>query len=215
MKLSAPLTSAEISLSAGQLHLRSKLHAPKGALSWKTDKSKLVGFSGGSGWIRTTEVVDNRFTVCPLWPLGNTPPLWSWWRESNPQPADYKSAALPLSYTSIFICISNRLSRPAREIISQQSTFVKIFFQLLPKSFYPPHRLRLFMLQRRFLLLLSSFLIKADSGTATGISTISFIKSGKNTALIAESVYVPVTNAYCNIPIPYASTKDSKPKSTA
>ena len=30
---------------------------------------------GGSGWIRTTEVVDNRFTVCPLWPLGNTPPL--------------------------------------------------------------------------------------------------------------------------------------------
>ena len=26
---------------------------------------------------------------------------WSWWRESNPQPADYKSAALPLSHTSI------------------------------------------------------------------------------------------------------------------
>ena len=30
-------------------------------------------FPGGSGWIRTTEVVDNRFTVCPLWPLGNAP----------------------------------------------------------------------------------------------------------------------------------------------
>ena len=28
-----------------------------------------------NGWrrIRTFEVVDNRFTVCPLWPLGNTP----------------------------------------------------------------------------------------------------------------------------------------------
>ena len=26
---------------------------------------------GGRGWIRTTEVVDNRFTVCSLWPLGN------------------------------------------------------------------------------------------------------------------------------------------------
>ena len=26
---------------------------------------------------------------------------WSWWRESNPQPADYKSAALPLSHTSM------------------------------------------------------------------------------------------------------------------
>ena len=53
MKISAPLTSAETSLSAGQLHLRSKLHAPKGALSWKTDKSKLVGFSGPSDRDRT------------------------------------------------------------------------------------------------------------------------------------------------------------------
>ncbi len=41
------------------------------------DKQKtdlMVGFLfGGSGWIRTTEVTDNRFTVCPLWPLGNAP----------------------------------------------------------------------------------------------------------------------------------------------
>ena len=29
-------------------------------------------FRGGGGWIRTTEVTDNRFTVCPLWPLGNS-----------------------------------------------------------------------------------------------------------------------------------------------
>ena len=29
--------------------------------------------NGGGEWIRTTEVVDNRFTVCPLWPLGNSP----------------------------------------------------------------------------------------------------------------------------------------------
>ena len=28
---------------------------------------------GGGRWIRTTEVTDNRFTVCPLWPLGNSP----------------------------------------------------------------------------------------------------------------------------------------------
>ena len=26
---------------------------------------------------------------------------WSWWTESNHQPADYKSAALPLSHTSV------------------------------------------------------------------------------------------------------------------
>ena len=30
---------------------------------------------GGGRWIRTTEVSDNRFTVCPLWPLGNSPIL--------------------------------------------------------------------------------------------------------------------------------------------
>ena len=29
--------------------------------------------NGGGEWIRTAEVVDNRFTVCPLWPLGNSP----------------------------------------------------------------------------------------------------------------------------------------------
>ena len=29
------------------------------------------GAFGGSGWIRTTEAKRNRFTVCPLWPLGN------------------------------------------------------------------------------------------------------------------------------------------------
>ncbi len=33
---------------------------------------------GGKRWIRTTEVTDNRFTVCSLWPLGNLPILWSW-----------------------------------------------------------------------------------------------------------------------------------------
>ena len=29
--------------------------------------------SGGRRWIRTTEAKRNRFTVCPLWPLGNAP----------------------------------------------------------------------------------------------------------------------------------------------
>ena len=30
---------------------------------------------GGRRWIRTTEVTDDRFTVCSLWPLGNSPIL--------------------------------------------------------------------------------------------------------------------------------------------
>ena len=58
---------------------------------------------GRGRWIRTIESSANGFTVRPLWPLGNPSILlnWSWWRESNPQPADYKSAALPLSHTSL------------------------------------------------------------------------------------------------------------------
>ncbi len=40
-----------------------------------------------------------RFTVCSLWPLGHLSPAWSRWPESNWQPTDYKSVALPLSYT--------------------------------------------------------------------------------------------------------------------
>ena len=30
-------------------------------------------FFHGRGWIRTTEAESSRFTVCPHWPLGNTP----------------------------------------------------------------------------------------------------------------------------------------------
>ena len=32
----------------------------------------------------------------------NYPPIWSWQRDLNPRPTDYKSVALPLSYASIF-----------------------------------------------------------------------------------------------------------------
>ena len=39
----------------------------------KRHRKSDVFFLGGRGWIRTTEVSDNRFTVCPLWPLGNSP----------------------------------------------------------------------------------------------------------------------------------------------
>ena len=46
-----------------------KHHSKNAPLS--VDKSAF--FVGGGRWIRTTEVSDNRFTVCPLWPLGNSP----------------------------------------------------------------------------------------------------------------------------------------------
>ena len=77
-------------------HARLRIHPLP--LRYKKKRYHLVSLHlyGGRGWIRTTEVTDNRFTVCPLWPLGNSPIfIWSWWTDSNPRPADYKSAALP------------------------------------------------------------------------------------------------------------------------
>ena len=109
-------------------------HSPHSKKINPNGKSRSDLFGGG-WWIRTTEGVASRFTVCPLWPLGkspifdlelvdgfaflreshggcNMPPaccqvppfesvrkrmrnMWSWWTDSNPRPADYKSAALP------------------------------------------------------------------------------------------------------------------------
>ena len=85
---------------------------------------------GGRRWIRTIEAKRNRFTVCPLWPLGNSPLSsfskikayclnsrlqWSWWTDLNPRPADYKSAALPTELHQHFIkssCLSDLFSIP-------------------------------------------------------------------------------------------------------
>ena len=80
-----------------------------------------------NGWrrIRTFEVVDNRFTVCPLWPLGKSPIFsfkhhwWSWWTDLNPRPADYKSAALPTELHQHVWCLY---------IISQRKRNVNTFF---------------------------------------------------------------------------------------
>ena len=39
----------------------------------KNQRNFYAGSFGGRGWIRTTEAESSRFTVCPHWPLGNTP----------------------------------------------------------------------------------------------------------------------------------------------
>ena len=107
----------------------------------KKEKLHLFRWSlGGGRWIRTTEGIASRFTVCPLWPLGNAPIWsmisaaeaaaehhWSWWTESNHQPADYKSAALPLSHTSDFRTV--RLYHNRKALSTPFFTFFKIFFR--------------------------------------------------------------------------------------
>ena len=60
-------------------------------------------FSGGRGWIRTTEVTDDRFTVCSLWPLGNSPILkcGAGGRTRTPDLLITNQLLYQLSYTSV------------------------------------------------------------------------------------------------------------------
>jgi hypothetical protein len=66
----------------------------------QTSSKERLFINGGGGRIRTSVGCAGRFTVCSLWPLGNPSRFcianWSWRWDSNPQPADYKSAALPV-----------------------------------------------------------------------------------------------------------------------
>ena len=83
---------------------------------------KLSAFSGGRGWIRTTEVVDNRFTVCPLWPLGNSSILncGAGGRTRTPDLLITNQLLYQLSYTSI--CIFSAL------IIYHNTEFLSTLF---------------------------------------------------------------------------------------
>ncbi len=77
-----------------------------GPSAFTTGKPKgfpIFPYGGGERWIRTT--VPIREQIYSLSPLAARPSLhdyllvfWSRRWDSNPQPADYKSAALPLSY---------------------------------------------------------------------------------------------------------------------
>ena len=69
--------------SAALMRRRRIIHSrsPSNPPDKKTSRCKHRLVLGGGRWIRTTEVTDNRFTVCPLWPLGNSPIFtcsWSW-----------------------------------------------------------------------------------------------------------------------------------------
>ena len=69
--------------------------------NWATPAGSFVGRAG----FEPAKVKTNRFTVCPRWPLEYLPKFEkkkSRWRDSNPRPADYKSAALASWATSAF-----------------------------------------------------------------------------------------------------------------
>ena len=74
----------------------------------KTKKTlQRVSFVVGDGGFGPPKSVTTDLQSAPFGRSGNPPYCcknWSWRTESNHQPADYKSAALPLSHASIFSC---------------------------------------------------------------------------------------------------------------
>ena len=104
----------------------SRLYTQQKITSALVDKSDFC--NGGGGWIRTTEVTDNRFTVCPLWPLGNSPILncGAGGRTRTPDLLITNQLLYQLSYTSTSSESVFRLN--ARDNISQVDTNVKHFF---------------------------------------------------------------------------------------
>ena len=57
--------------------------------------------NGGGRWIRTIEVSDSRFTVCPLWPLGNPTTTLERVKGIEPSQSAWKADVLPLNYTCV------------------------------------------------------------------------------------------------------------------
>ena len=75
--------------------------------AWITKKELLVDKSSFFCWWGMVDS-DHRSQwqqIYSLPPLAarEIPHYWSWWTESNHQPPDYKSGALPLSHTSLFV----------------------------------------------------------------------------------------------------------------
>ena len=58
---------------SASIHLTNlKVHRSLDTIFKNISIKNIFDKNGGGGWIRTTESVANRFTVCPLWPLGNS-----------------------------------------------------------------------------------------------------------------------------------------------
>ncbi len=79
-----------------------------------------VSYSFSRVWWRGVDLNHRRHTPTDLQsvPFGHsgTPPFWSWRRDLNPQPADYKSAALPIELRQ----------PPKREWVSEARGFCQV-----------------------------------------------------------------------------------------
>ena len=89
---------------------------------------------GGGRWIRTTEGIASRFTVCPLWPLGNSPIFscaGAGGRTRTPDLLITNQLLYRLSYTSILTgtALSFYAAPERLVIIAKHTYFVKNIFQ--------------------------------------------------------------------------------------
>ena len=100
------------------------------ALSQNKNLSVLsyVEVFGGRGWIRTTEAESSRFTVCPHWPLGNTP-IFSF---CNPWIACiyyHPDGSLSTSFAEFLDFCAESKNTKAKA--AQKSTFLSGFLELV------------------------------------------------------------------------------------
>ena len=101
-------------------------------------KSVMNTRNGGQGWIRTTEVVDGRFTVCSLWPLGNLPILslqknGAGGRTRTPDLLITNQLLYQLSYTSVSTLGYNTITKLNSQVFFESffNFFDKIFIVLI------------------------------------------------------------------------------------
>ena len=119
----------------------------------------MTGPLGGGEWIRTTEVVDNRFTVCPLWPLGNSPinNMKFYTRRIRPHQRApdlliTNQLLYQLSYTSKFLTLDNYslINKKSQPFFSKFSVKFHFSFQSVEKpSLAPIHCLTYWAGRRR------------------------------------------------------------------
>ena len=116
-------------LFGGSMLFESTLAAPfarqiKQKLRYPLD----TGVLGGRGWIRTTEAESSRFTVCPHWPLGNTP-IFSF---CNPWIACiyyHPDGSLSTSFAEFLDFCAESKNTKAKA--AQKSTFLSGFLELV------------------------------------------------------------------------------------
>ena len=117
---------------------------------------------GGGWWIRTTEGVASRFTVCPLWPLGKSPmyEIGAGGRIRTPDLLITNQLLYQLSYTSISLTLiyNNTLYSVCQHFFQKNLIFLKNFLRLL----FPLKLSQFAILKKLWIIPLSEYFINSN-----------------------------------------------------